>query len=364
MSLRELTSAAQQPAEPEVVHAREAGLVYVTDATPGISRVNKGRGFRYLKDALQVRDPKTIDRIRALAIPPAWTDVWICPHATGHLQAVGRDDKGRKQYIYHPEWRRIRDFDKYDRVLEFARILPGLRARVARDMHRRGISKEKVLATIVYLLDRTQIRVGNSHYAKQNGSFGLTTLRNRHLSVDGHEVRFNFKGKSGRIWRLNMKDRRIARIIKSLQELPGQQLFQYVADDGTLKTIDSTDVNEYLRAATGEDITAKDFRTWAGTLIAAVQLSGASPPLTQAAAKSAINSAVKFVAAKLGNTVSVCRKCYIHPDIFARYSEGKCAELIAAGLDDVELLHRAERHVIRLLRSGARQRRREAGGKA
>lgn len=226
------------PAEPEKVHARAAGLVYVSDTEPGLRRKSAGTGFSYrLPSGKAIRDKETLARVRALAVPPAWTEVWICPHADGHIQATGRDARGRKQYIYHADWREVRDRNKYARILDFACLLPRIREAVARDMSRRGMPREKVLATVVSLLDKTLIRVGNDGYAKENGSYGLTTLRSRHLEVDGSEMRFHFKGKSGKTWRLNVRDRRIARIVRSIQDLPGQHLFQYLDDEGAARSL-------------------------------------------------------------------------------------------------------------------------------
>src|SRR3712207_6449093 len=241
--------------------AAEAGLRYVSDERPGITRRRSGKGFVYrMPDGSPVRDKATLERIRALAIPPAYRDVWICPHANGHIQATGRDDKGRKQYRYHPRWREVRDAAKFEHIMEFAAALPAIRARVDADMKKPGMPREKVLATIVHLLETTLIRVGNDDYVKQNGSFGLTTLRNRHVEVDGSELRFSFKGKSGKSWRLGTKDRRVARIVRQCQELPGQELFQYVDADGEIRDVTSDDVNEYLREIAGAEVTAKEDR--------------------------------------------------------------------------------------------------------
>ncbi|MFC7610108.1 DNA topoisomerase IB [Teichococcus aestuarii] len=253
---------------------RIAGLRYVSDETPGLTRRRSGKGWSF-RDArgAPVKDKAVIARLRALAVPPAWTEVWLCPHANGHIQATGRDAKGRKQYRYHPDWRAARDATKYRHILHFARILPALRARVEQDMAARGLGREKVLATVVHLLDTTLIRVGNEDYAQANGSYGLTTLRDQHVDVRGDAMRFAFRGKSGKEWKLSLRDRRVARVVRACQDLPGQDLFQYRDEAGELQGIDSADVNEYLREATGEDITAKDFRTWAGTVLAAMALS-------------------------------------------------------------------------------------------
>ncbi len=303
--------------------AESAGLVYVSDQGRGIRRERAGDGFRYLKSGGQpVQDEATLDRIRRLAIPPAWTDVWICPKANGHLQATGRDARGRKQYRYHPQFREVSEATKYEHMLEFARALPGIRARVAEQMALRGLPREKVLATVVHLLETTLIRVGNDDYAKRNDSYGLTTLRNPHVKVDGSQLRFRFKGKSGKTWQLQLKDRRVTKIVKACQDLPGQELFQYVGEDGELKDVTSADVNGYLREITGQDITAKDFRTWAGTVMAAMALQEFEAFDTQAAAKKNVRAAIERVAARLGNTPTICRKCYVHPEILQSYAEG------------------------------------------
>ena len=312
-------------------------LSYASDTAPGIRRHRQGKGFSYRDPpGRAVRDRETLARIRRLAIPPAWTDVWICPAPSGHIQATGRDARGRKQYRYHPGWTEHRDRDKYDRILGFARMLPLIRDRVDADMAKRGAPREKVLATVIHLLDRTLIRIGNPEYAKDNGSFGLTTLRTRHVAVEGSELRFDFKGKSGKVWRLKVKDRRIARIARSLQELPGQQLFQYVDDDGARRSVTSDDVNDYLRDIAGPDVSAKDFRTWAGTVLAAIALGAAGPFASPTEAKRKLKQAIAAVAQKLGNTPTICRKCYVHPEIVACYLDGtfptfKIVEIVEAG---------------------------------
>lgn len=303
--------------------AEAAGLVYMTDDQPGISRRAVRAGFRYTKaNGEPVRDEPTLDRIRKLAIPPAWTDVWICARANGHLQATGRDARGRKQYKYHPDFREVRESTKYGRMLEFARALPAIRARIAEHMALRGLAREKVLATVVHLLETTLIRVGNDDYARTNKSYGLTTLRNPHVKVEGSQLRFQFQGKSGKTWRLQVRDRRVARIVSSCQELPGQELFQYVGEDGQIRRVTSADVNAYLREISGMDITAKDFRTWAGTVLAALALQASQAGSTQAELKKSLRSAIEGVAARLGNTPTICRKCYVHPEILAAYGEG------------------------------------------
>lgn len=300
--------------------AESVGLRYVSDDQPGIRRQKRGKGFRYLSsDDKVVTDSRTIDRIRKLAIPPAWSDVWISKDTRGHIQATGRDAKGRKQYRYHARFREVRDSTKYDHMLDFAVALPAIRARIDEDMRRRGLPREKVLATIIHLLESTMIRVGNADYAKQNKSYGLTTLKNRHVKVEGAELRFQFRGKSGKVWRLNFKDRRVARIVKKSQDLPGQHLFQYIDDDGLQREVTSGDINAYLKEISGREITAKDFRTWNGTVLAALALAEYEKVDSQAAAKRNIRSAIEAVAARLGNTPTICRKCYIHPEILDSY---------------------------------------------
>jgi DNA topoisomerase I len=303
--------------------AETAGLTYVSDEAPGIRRRKSGKGFTYTKpDGAKVTDKATLARIRSLAIPPAYTDVWICARANGHIQATGRDAKGRKQYRYHPAFREVRESTKYEHMLEFARGLPAIRKTIDEHMSLRGLPREKVLATVVHLLENTLIRVGNSDYVKQNKSYGLTTLRDPHVKVEGGELRFQFKGKSGKTWKLQVKDRRIARIVKACQDLPGQDLFQYIDENGEQLSITSADVNAYLKEITGREITAKDFRTWAGTVLAALALSEFEEFDNQAKAKKNIREAIEKVASRLGNTPSICRKCYVHPEVFACYLDG------------------------------------------
>ena len=312
------------PPSPEVLEdVQAAGLRYVSDQTPGLRRRNSGKGFAYISDkGGSCRDAAVLKRIRSLAIPPAWTDVWICGQANGHIQATGRDAKGRKQYRYHPDFREARDSTKYERMVEFAKALPKIRARVAADMARPGLAREKVLATIVHLLETTLIRVGNEDYAKENKSYGLTTLRNPHVQVNGTALRFNFKGKSGKVWRLQIKDRRVAKVIRACQDLPGQQLFQYYDAEGVVQDVASSDVNDYLREITGADITAKDFRTWSGTVLAAMALQEFEVIDDGAKTKKNVKAAIERVAARLGNTVTICRKCYVHPAIISSYLTG------------------------------------------
>jgi DNA topoisomerase-1 len=289
--------------------AEAAGLEYVSDEEPGIRRQRSGKGFTYRAiDGQTVKDRRTLDRIRRVAIPPAYTDVWICPRSNGHIQATGRDARGRKQYRYHPKWREVRDSTKFEHMIEFGAALPAIRQRLEADMALRGLPRDKVLATVVSLLENTLIRVGNPDYAKQNDSYGLTTLKDQHVDVDGSVLRFQFKGKSGKKWRLQVKDRRIAKIVRACQELPGQHLFQYVDDSGEQQQVTSADVNEYLRRASGRDITAKDFRTWSGTVLAAIALSEFEAFDSQAAAKRNLKAAIEKVAARLGNTPTICRR--------------------------------------------------------
>jgi DNA topoisomerase I len=303
--------------------AEEAGLAYVDDSRPGLTRKRSGTGFRYLDaKGAPVRDKAVLARIKALAIPPAYTDVWICPRRNGHIQATGRDAKGRKQYRYHPDFRQAREANKFARIMAFADALPGIRQRVDADMKRPGLSRDKVLATVVHLLETTLIRVGNDDYARTNKSYGLTTLRDPHVRIAGSALSFRFKGKSGKTWDVSLKDRRVARIVKACQDLPGQELFQYLDADGTQRDVTSSDVNAYLREITGEDFTAKDFRTWAGTVLAALALREFESFDSDAAAKRNVRAAIESVAGRLGNTPTICRKCYIHPQVLDCYMEG------------------------------------------
>lgn len=328
--------------------AQTADLVYVSDAEPGIRRTGTKRFAYYAPGGAQIRDEATLARIRALAIPPAWTDVWISPDADGHIQATGRDLRGRKQYRYHERWGAIRDEAKYGSLAEFAEALPALRQRVDGDLRRRSLSRERVVAAIVWLLDNTLIRVGNPAYARDNKSFGLTTLRTRHVAVEGAKLRFSFKGKSGKEWRLQLVDRRMAKIIRTIQELPGQSLFQYFDDDGARRQVRSNDVNDYLREATGAGISSKHFRTWGGTVHAANLLASTELPQTKAAKQRVLNAAIDRVAERLGNTRSVCRNCYIHPDVIVSWLEGTLADEMRAarksfrklpdGLDEEEMI--------------------------
>ncbi len=303
------------------------GLTYCSDAHPGLTRTPSGKGFAYHDPhGRLIRDRKVLDRIRALAIPPAWTDVWICPRATGHIQATGRDMKGRKQYRYHDGWSRHASESKFERLPEFARALPRLRKRVEADLNKRGVSRDKVIATAVRLLEITLIRVGNAQYAKQNRSYGLTTLNKRHLDLTGTALTFAFKGKSGIEHEVRVRDRRLATVVRPLRDLPGQQLFKYRDAGGALCPITSDDVNAYIREAMGEGFSAKDFRTWAGTVSAARALREAEPPASPTEAKRRITVCVKAVAGLLGNTPTVCRSSYVHPAVFDLYESGRLAE--------------------------------------
>lgn len=335
--------------------AEEIGLLYVNDNTPGMTRRLAGKGFSYYNaDGKPVRDEQTLARIKSLIIPPAWTDVWICPSKRGHIQATGRDVKGRKQYKYHADFRALRETSKFGHMLEFAKALPTIRCRVDEDMRKKSLSREKVLATVIHLLEATLIRVGNDSYAKDNKSFGLTTLRNSHVDVEGSEFRFRFKGKSGKTWNLKIRDRRIARIIRSCQELPGQELFAYIDDEKKIRDVTSADVNAYLKEISGADITAKDFRTWAGTVLAALALREFESFDSQTAAKKNIRHAIEQVAARLGNTPTICRKCYVHPEILNCYMEGsllfEIKEEIESELRNLDRLNPEETAVLSLLR--------------
>ena len=337
-----------------VASARAAGLRYVSDQSPGLRRKRAGKGFTYVDSGGRtLRDAETIDRIKRLAVPPAWTDVWICPDPRGHLQATGRDVRGRKQYRYHARWREVRDAVKYDRMLAFAESLPKIREQTDRDLERPGLPREKVLATIVRLLEDTRIRIGNDEYRKENGSYGLTTLRNRHVNVIGAEVRFTFRGKSGKQHTIELHDRRMARIIKRFLEIPGQELFKYVDSDGEVKAIDSADVNEYLHQITGEDFTAKDFRTWAGTILAARFLREAAEAMNTRGAKKHIVRAIARVAEELGNTAAVAKKGYIHPAVIAAYLSGGLEPISEKDDPDPYKLSAEERSLLALLGKAA-----------
>jgi DNA topoisomerase I len=308
------------PAAPQ---AQKIGLAYVTSDGPGITRRRNGKGFGYRRpDGRLLRDKATLARIKSLAIPPAWTDVWISTEENGHLQATGRDARGRKQHRYHPRFREVREAAKFEKLTEFAKALPALRARIDADMSKRGLPRDKVLATIAHLLDTTLIRVGNDEYAKANKSYGLTTLKDQHATVKGDNLRFIFTGKSGKSWKLTVKNRRVAKVVKAAQELPGQRLFQYVEEDGAPQSVSSTDVNAYLREIADTDITAKDFRTWGGTVLAAAELARLGAFDTQTLGKANVKAAIETVSMSLGNTPTVCRKCYVHPRVLETYLAG------------------------------------------
>jgi DNA topoisomerase I len=309
--------------------AREAGLRYANDTKPGIKRVRVGSGFKFVGvDGRTIRNQDELRRIRSLVIPPAWTDVWICPDPRGHLQATGRDARGRKQYRYHPKWREVRDETKYHRLIAFAQALPIVRRRTRLDLKTPHLTREKVLATVVQLLEKTLIRVGNDEYAKQNQSFGLTTMRDAHVAVKGGNVRFAFRGKSGVEHEVSLTDRRLARIVKACRDIPGYDLFQYYDEDRKRQSIGSTDVNEYLREITGQEFTSKDFRTWAGTVLAAQLLREFERVHSDAQLKKNVVQAVESVAKRLGNTKAVCRKCYIHPAVFDSYMDGSMLKTV------------------------------------
>ena len=320
--IRTLVRAKAQLQHPE--SAKIAGLRYVNDNhTPGIRRIGSTMRVRYVHpNGATVSNPAELQRIKSLVIPPAWTDVWICTDSRGHLQATGRDARGRKQYRYHPRWREVRDEVKYGKLIAFAQALPRIRQRTDADLRKNGLQREKVLAAVVQLLEKTLIRVGNEEYARDNGSVGLTTMREKHATVTGTTVRFEFRGKSGVQHAIDLRDARLARILKACRDLPGYELFQYVDEDGRRQAIDSADVNEYLREISGDEFTAKDFRTWAGTVLAAKALAEVATFSSNAEAKRNIVQAIEAVAKKLGNTKSVCRKCYIHPAILDAYMDG------------------------------------------
>ncbi|MBV8493022.1 MAG: DNA topoisomerase IB [Alphaproteobacteria bacterium] len=308
--------------DPELA-AKHAQLRHVDDTAPGITRHKARNGFDYRSpDGALVREVDTLKRIRSLAIPPAWTNVWISPDPNGHLQATGRDGRGRKQYRYHPRWREVRDEAKYSKLLIFSRALPKLRARVEDDLKHPGLPRDRVLAAIVRLMDMTLFRIGNNEYAKENKSFGLTTLRNRHVAIEGSRIHISFRGKHGKHHESDLNDRRLARIIKHCRDLPGYELFQYLDDNGDRHAIGSAEVNDYLREVTGEEITAKDFRTWAGTKLAAEALQQFELFDTEAERKKAVLRAVEKVAKHLGNTPAICRSCYIHPAVLDGYLDG------------------------------------------
>jgi DNA topoisomerase-1 len=346
--------------------ARAHGLRYSTDARPGITRRRTGRAFSYRgADGAVIRDASTLERVRKLAIPPAWTEVWICPDALGHLQATGRDAKGRKQYRYHERWRAGRDDAKFERLIDFARVLPRIRERCAADLARPGMPREKVLAAVVRLLETTLIRVGNDEYARLNRSFGLTTLKTRHAKVSGTAVRFRFRGKSGRQHEVGIRDRRLAAVVRRCQELPGQELFQYISDDGVTRDVGSDDVNAYLREISGADVTAKDFRTWAGTVLAYRALRALAPGTNDRAVRKNVVEAVRFTSDQLGNTPAVARRSYVHPAILEAYMDGSIGGALLEAAED-QLAPpsapdpREERQVVALLRKRLAESKRDA----
>jgi DNA topoisomerase-1 len=312
-----------------VKSAETAGLRYVTDASPGIRRKGAGKGFSYIGvDGKKIGDRQELDRIKSLIIPPAWKDVWICPLANGHIQATGLDAKGRKQYRYHSDWAKVRSQTKFNRMILFSEALPQIRQQTERHLSLPGLPREKVLATVVQLLETTLIRVGNVEYAQENKSFGLTTMRSRHVDISGSTIKFEFRGKSGVEHDIEINDRRLAKIVKRCQELPGHELFQYLDDEGKRQTIDSEDVNSYLREITGEDFTAKDFRTWAGTVLAAKELEQMRSYNSPTEAKKNVAQAIKNVAKQLGNRPATCRKYYVHPAVIEAYLEGTLTETL------------------------------------
>ncbi|WP_192254913.1 DNA topoisomerase IB [Mesorhizobium silamurunense] len=327
--------------------AERASLSYVSDGDPGIRRLRKGKGFCYVGPNGNAVSAATLDRIKAIVIPPAWTDVWISPHPNGHIQATGRDQRGRKQYCYHPQWTEERDGVKYSSLVAFAEALPDLRSQIDADLRRHGLPMERVVAAIVRLLDNTMIRVGNAAYARDNKSFGLTTLRDRHVDIEGSRLRFAFKGKSGKEWKLKLVDRRIAKVVRGAQGLPGQTLFQYLDEGGDRRPVRSEDINRYIREASGPEFSSKHFRTWGGTIHAASLFAQTELPESAAQRKRVMNGIVDKVAERLGNTRAVCRRCYIHPLVFEAWGEGKLLSEMAkanerkrliTGLDEEETL--------------------------
>ncbi len=317
------------PPDDAVKTAVSAGLRYVSDQSPGIKREKRGTGFRYLSvNGKAVADAPTLGRIKRLAIPPAWSEVWICPEANGHIQATGRDQRRRKQYRYHPDWRAVRDESKYERMIAFGRALPRIRREVNQHLRERGLGRNKVLAAMVRLLETTLIRIGNEEYAKANRSFGLSTMRDRHVSIERSTLHFEFRGKSGKNHEIDLKDPRLAEIVRRTQDLPGQDLFQYLDDQGQTQRVTSDDVNAYLREIAGSEFSAKDFRTWAGTVLAAVALRQFERFDTKAQAKKNLVAAIENVAERLGNTPAVCRKCYVHPVILDSYLDGVTVETL------------------------------------
>jgi DNA topoisomerase-1 len=340
--------------------ASAAGLRYVADNKPGIRRVRHGKAFSYLLSDKPVRDEATLARIKSLAIPPAWEDVWICPNATGHIQAIGFDARGRKQYRYHPQWRVQRDLAKYTHVIRFAEALPRIREAVARDLKKRGLPRDKVLAATVRVLEKTLIRNGNDQYAKENQTYGLSTLQDRHAKIQGERVAFDFRGKHGIRRHVSFRDPKLAEIVKACRDLPGSELFQYIGEDGRVVDVKNGDVNDYLKRISGEAFTAKDFRTWAGTVLAARALQAMETADTQKQVKKNIIAAVEAAAARLGNTVAVCRKCYIHPAVLNGYMDGSLVKALRRKINkklhsSADALTMEEQSVLKLLRTALKE---------
>lgn len=339
---QQLTEAEDILSKDPIEAARAAGLRYVSDAMPGIRREKKGDEYQYFKpNGKQITNENELKRIKGLGIPPAYTDVWICPDPDGHLQATARDAKGRKQYRYHKRWREVRDENKYERMIAFGQALPQIRARIAKDMSLPGLPRQKVLATVIKLLEMTLIRVGNEEYARDNKSFGLTTMRDRHVKIEGSEVQFHFKGKSGKTHSISIKDRKLASIVKRCRDIPGYELFQYIDEDGNHQTIDSADVNAYLQEITGQEFTAKDFRTWAGTTVAALALQEFGEFDNKTQAKKNVVQAIEQASKRLGNTPAICRKCYVHPGVIDAYLDGTMLEALKQRAEETlsESLH-------------------------
>ena len=354
-----MTSQAFELAQDSIESAKAAGLRYVSDDIPGITRKKAGKHFSFFDPSgKKISDKKEVERIRALAVPPAYTNVWICPLPNGHIQATGRDARGRKQYRYHKRWREVRDETKYGRMIAFAKALPKIRKRIDADLSKPGLPREKVLATVVQLLETTTIRVGNEEYAKDNQSYGLTTMKDQHVKISGANLRFTFKGKSGVRHSIDLHDRRLARVVRACRDIPGQQLFQYIDDNDQRQSIDSADVNEYIREIAGEEFSAKDFRTWVGTVTCALMLGEFDPAENQTDAKKNLSEVIKHVAQRLGNTPSVCRKCYVHPTVIESYLEDHALKkLPKAVIDDLKTpateLRPEEKAVLKLLEAAA-----------
>ena len=362
-SKRHVSESEQQHAE-LVEEARDAGLRYTSDDQPGITRRRRKDSFTYHQpDGALVKDKETLGRIRSLAVPPAWEKVWISTHANGHVQATGRDDRGRKQYRYHSRWRQQRDESKFEHMLAFAHMLPKIRRKVAADLRRREMTREKIVATVVRLLETTVIRVGNDEYARENHSYGLTTMRNRHVEVQKADIIFSFRGKSGKHHEITLHDQRLAKIIRACQEMPGQELFSYL-EEGETRHVGSADVNDYLRQITGRDFTAKDFRTWVGTVLAGTAFREFEAVTSAQQAKKNIGTVIESVAKVLGNTPAVCRKCYVHPDVINAYLEGETLDSVTQRISSklngsLSRLRPAEAAVLSLLQRRLKQRARK-----